>query len=458
MSFRARLTLASALAVAVAVVLVAIFSYLTVQDRLRTQFDESFREQTQHSAGGPGFSVDTFTRSFPDSPLRDTDRYIQLVGVDGSTLRPADQKKSLPVTRADLAVAQGRRASTERDADVGGEEVRIRTVGGGPGVAVQYARKLDEVTGPLSDLRLALILVAAGGVIVAAGLGLLVARSALRPVARLTAAAEHVAETQDLDASIEVHQDDELGRLATSFNAMLGALGASRQQQRQLVADASHELRTPMASMRTNVEVLARQPDMPVPDRDELIGDVVTQLEELNALVDDVVELAREDAVPSVALVDVPLGDVVEAAVTRARRHVPAIQITVAATDPATVRAERSLVERAVGNLVDNARKWSPPGGSVEVTVDGRVVTVRDHGPGIDAGDLPHVFDRFYRAPAARSMPGSGLGLAIVRQVMEAHGGTATVEQPEDGGTLFRLEFPEPNVESAEQDAKQDAD
>jgi two-component system sensor histidine kinase MprB len=224
------------------------------------------------------------------------------------------------------------------------------------------------------------------------------------------------------------------------------------------VADASHELRTPMASMRTNVEVLARQPDMPVPDRDELIGDVVTQLEELNALVDDVVELAREDAVPSVALVDVPLGDVVEAAVTRARRHVPAIQIAVAATDPATVRAERSLVERAVGNLVDNARKWSPPGGTVEVTVDGRVVTVRDHGPGIDAGDLPHVFDRFYRAPAARSMPGSGLGLAIVRQVMEAHGGTATVEQPDDGGTLFRLEFPEPKVESAEQDTKPDVD
>ena len=223
-------------------------------------------------------------------------------------------------------------------------------------------RKLDEVTGPLSDLRLALILVASGGVIVAAGLGLLVARSALRPVARLTAAAEHVAETQDLGASIEVHQGDELGRLATSFNAMLGALGASRQQQRQLVADASHELRTPMASMRTNVEVLARQPDMPVSDRDELIGDVVTQLEELNALVDDVVELAREDAVPSVALVDVPLGDVVDAAVTRARRHVPAIPITVAATDPATVRAERSLVERAVGNLVDNARKWSPRG------------------------------------------------------------------------------------------------
>ena len=339
MSFRARLTLASALAVAVAVVLVAVFSYVTVENRLRTQFDESFREQTQRSPGDFRFTEDTFSRSFPDSPLRDTDRYIQLVGADGSTLRPADQNKNLPVTRADLEVAEGRRPSTERDATVGGEAVRIRTVGGGPGVAVQFARKLDEVTGPLSDLRLALILVAAGGVIVAAGLGLLVARSALRPVARLTAAAEHVAETQDLDASIEVHQDDELGRLASSFNAMLGALGASRQQQRQLVADASHELRTPMASMRTNVEVLARQPDMPVSDRDELIGDVVTQLEELNALVDDVVELAREDAVPSVALVDVPLGDVVESAVTRARRHAPANTITVTANEPATVRA-----------------------------------------------------------------------------------------------------------------------
>ena len=178
MSFRARLTLASALAVAVAVVLVAIFSYLTVEDRLRTQFDKSFRAQTLRSPGDFRFTEDTFSRSFPDSPLRDTDRYIQLIGADGSTLRPVDQKKNLPVTKADLEVAQGSRKSTERDADVGGEAVRIRTVGGGPGVAVQFARKLDEVTGPLSGSSPRADPRRIRGVIVAAGLG--VARGALR--------------------------------------------------------------------------------------------------------------------------------------------------------------------------------------------------------------------------------------------------------------------------------------
>src|SRR5205823_1261361 len=281
-----------------------------------------------------------------------------------------------------------------------------------------------------------LFLIALGGVAIAGGLGLAVAQTALAPVRRLTQTTEHVAETQDLSERIEVHGEDELSRLAASFNTMLAALEESARSQRQLVSDASHELRTPLTSLRTNIEVLARDRKMPDEEREKLLNDVVGQLSEMTALVTELVELARGGTHPEEAediRLDLSVGEVVG----RAERDFPQVEF-VTDLQPSGLYGVRSTIARAVSNLLDNAAKWSPPGAQVEVAVREGQVIVRDHGPGIDEDDLPYVFDRFYRAPAARKLPGSGLGLAIVKQVAEAHGGAGGAERAEGGGTLTR--------------------
>jgi two-component system sensor histidine kinase MprB len=218
---------------------------------------------------------------------------------------------------------------------------------------------------------------------------------------------------------------------------MLAALEEAARSQRQLVSDASHELRTPLTSLRTNIEVLARDRSMPADEREKLLHDVVAQLAEMTALVTELVELARGDSHPAESE-DVRLDLLVSEVVEKARREYPHVQF-VSDLHPAELHGVRSTIARAVSNLLDNAAKWSPPGGRVDVAVDDGQVVVRDHGPGIDEDDLPYVFDRFYRAPAARKLPGSGLGLAIVKQVAEAHGGGVDAERTEDGGTQMRL-------------------
>ena len=310
----------------------------------------------------------------------------------------------------------------------------------GQGYALQLARALDEVDTLLHRIGLVMLFVALAGIGVAALLGALVARAALAPVRRLTTEAEVVTETQDLARRIEVHGTDELARLGASFNTMLAALEESQRAQRQLVADASHELRTPLTSLRTNIEVLARRRDLPEEKREALLRDVVGQLEEMSLLVTNLVELASEP--PDLEAIDVQLDELTQEAVDRARRLAPQLDFRTQLQE-SVVRAVPSRLERAVSNLLDNAVKWSPPGGEIEVTVAGGEVTVRDHGPGIDDSDLPHVFDRFYRAPSARPLPGFGLGLALVRQVADEAGGTVTIERPDAGGTLVRLRIPE---------------
>ena len=248
---------------------------------------------------------------------------------------------------------------------------------------------------------------------------------------------ERVSETQDLSERIDVDGQDELSRLAASFNTMLAALEESTRAQRQLVADASHELRTPLTSVRTNIEVLAGDRTIPPDDRRRLMSDVVEQLGEMTMLISELIELARAEqhvAEPE----DVRLDLLVAEAVERARRNRPEVVYSVD-LEPAIVPGVPATIERAVGNLLDNAAKWSPPGADVEVVVrDGQLI-VRDHGPGIADEDLPFVFDRFYRARAARGMPGSGLGLAIVRQVAESHGGEVVAERADGGGTRMVL-------------------
>jgi two-component system sensor histidine kinase MprB len=330
---------------------------------------------------------------------------------------------------------------------VHGIHLRILAEPLGPGRVLQLAQPLTEVDSLLSRLRLILALLDIAGIALAALLGRLVAGAAVLPLKRLTQATEHVALTQDLSGRIEPVGEDEIGRLARSFNAMLDALGrsmtaldASVHAQRQLVADASHELRTPVTSLRTNIEILQQAENMDAEDRRRLLNDVVEQIEELTMLMNDLIDLARGEE-PRANAEEMRLDMVVGDVVGRARRNAGDTPLEVE-LEPTIVAGVPARLERAVSNLIDNAIKYSPPGEPVEIRLRGEELTVRDHGPGISAEDLPYVFDRFYRGAEARGRPGSGLGLAIVRQVVGQQGGSVTAEPAPGGGTLMRLRLP----------------
>ena len=438
MSFRDRLTLAAAIAVAVAVALASLAVYLAVRSLLRAQVDDSLRQRASvvQLRGEPSGEI---ALALPAPELGGAGGYAQLVHASGLVSRLPGHDVTLPIDEAVRDVAAGQRDGFFADRRVAGVHVRILTRQVAPGIAVEVARPLDEVDRTLRRLALVLAVLTLLGIALAAVLGRVVATTALAPVRRLSEATEHVAETHDLSRRIDVSGGDELASLGASFNTMLAALDRSLGAQRQLVADASHELRTPLTSLRTNVEVLAHGDELPPEERRRLLADVVAQLEELTALVADVVELARGNE-PAAELDELRLDLLVEEAVERARRHAPDVRFETR-LEPSVVRGDGPRLARAVGNLLDNAAKWSPPGETVEVDVRDGTVVVRDHGPGIADEDLARVFDRFYRAPSARGLPGSGLGLAIVRQVAEAHGGRVTAERADGGGARFRLEL-----------------
>jgi two-component system, OmpR family, sensor histidine kinase MprB len=434
MTFRARLALVAAAAVALAVVAASAVVYVVVRNQLRDQVDASLIRSGNKYAHSP---PEAFARPFFGADFSESFSFPMIFRSDGHV--PVGQSVSLPVAASDLRVARGDAVLSFRDAHIQGVHLRILTVQHEflPGYAVDVARPLTEVDNSLSDIRLYLLLIAGAGIAVASGLGFVVSRAALGPVRRLTATAERVNETGDLSERIDAHGKDELSRLAGSFNAMLAALEDSTRAQRQLVADASHELRTPLTSLRTNVEVLAGGRELPPGERDRLLNDVIEQTGELTNLIAELIELARGEQAP-VEPEDVRLDLVAAQAVERARRDRPGVAFRADLAE-SVVHGVPANIERAVANLLDNAAKWSPPGGEVEIVVDGGTVTVRDHGPGIADEDLPYVFDRFYRAASARGMSGSGLGLAIVRQVAEAHGGGVVAERAEGGGTRVTL-------------------
>jgi len=432
-SFRARLTLVAATAVALAVILSSAVVYVVVREQLRGQVDDALvdrAEQIQEVPfGRPGLP------DLPLPPFGGAGGYVQAVSADGTTFRQANIP--VPVTQRVLDVAAGNSHAFFTDETIRGVHVRLLTFPARPGWALQVLRPLDEVDSTLDRLKTFLILISLGGIGLAIALGLIVSGAAIAPVARLTRATERVTETGDLSERIDARGEDELSRLAGSFNAMLGALETSTKAQRQLVADASHELRTPLTSLRTNFEVLMGDRELDPEERRRLLDDVVEQIGEMTTLIAELIELARGDQLPAEPE-DVRLDLVAEAAVERVRRDRPGVTFNVDLQE-SVVRGVPSSLERAIGNVLDNAAKWSPPGGEVELSVDRGRVSVRDHGPGIADDDLPYVFDRFYRSSSARTMPGSGLGLAIVRQVTEAHGGTVVAEPAEGGGTRVTL-------------------
>ncbi len=442
MSFRARIAIGAAAAVALAVVLASVVVFFVVRGELRAQIDDTLEERAQ----------EIFRIPLSEIPLRngesflgirpgfgEPNTFVQVVKADGKTLRQLYDDVELPVSDEAIALTRtGMRGdSVISETEIDGTHVRVLSVAYEPGYAVQIARPLTEMDETLSRLRLFLIAIALSGIGIAAGLGLVVSRAALTPVRRLTETAESVTETGDLSQRIEVGGRDELSRLATSFNTMLAGLEDSNRAQRQLVADASHELRTPLTSLRTNIEVLVGDRALPAEERSRLLSDVVEQLGEMTTLIAGLIELARAEQ-QTARPEDVRLDLVVANAIERIQRNRPSVAFK-AWLEESVVQGVPATIDRAIGNLIDNAAKWSPPGGEIEVDVRDGQVSVRDHGPGIADEDLPYVFDRFYRARSARGMPGSGLGLAIVRQVADTHGGEVVAEQAEGGGTRMTL-------------------
>jgi two-component system, OmpR family, sensor histidine kinase MprB len=518
-SFRRRIALASAAAVAIAVVLASMLTYLLTSNQLHRQVDEQLHNRARtagrlqrylkpgasHAAvakrdserlgldlnglegssrgNEAGTGEQGESQSLPRygpvarnlfgrlPPGPDQVRgYQQVVNAAGMITVRSARDVSLPVDSETRRLAQHGGAAFFRDARVNGLHLRVLAEPFGKGRAVQLAQPLTEVDSLLSRLRLILALLDLGGIALAALIGRIVAGAAVLPLKRLTQATEHVALTQDLSGRIKSVGEDEIGRLARSFNAMLdalersmSALDASVHAQRQLVADASHELRTPVTSLRTNIEILQQAEDMQPRERARLLSDVVEQIDELTGLMNDLIELARgelQHASAEELRLDVLVGEVIE----RTRRHAPATAFATELT-PTVVAGVPARLERAVSNLIDNAAKYSPPDEPVAVVLRGEELTVRDHGPGIAAADMPHVFDRFYRGAEARGRPGSGLGLAIVRQVAEQHGGSVTAESAPGGGTLMRLRLagaetidPEASESASPSDARRAAD
>jgi two-component system sensor histidine kinase MprB len=458
LTLRARLSLLTAVTVAVAVAGCAVASWFVTRDQLYHQLDRTLSTPGPPPGGGPpppsrnpgGSFVDQTLGSCgehsPTDPYGQFSRTMQIVRSDGTACPRADSA-AIVVTAQDVQVARGKLDHVFHDGvTTTGVAMRVytRRVPEKPGIAISVAERLSETEQSLSNLALLLVLVSAVGIMVAGTAGLLVARTGLRPVDRLTDTVEHIARTEDLDTSIPVRGDDEIARLSESFNMMTAALSSSRDHQRRLIADAGHELRTPLTSLRTNIDLLMRSEatgrPLPAGTRSRLLADVKAQLLELSDLVGDLLELARPDQQPAQAEV-VALHELVFHAVERARLRGPSLAISVS-TEPWFVHAVPGSLERAVVNLLDNAVKFSPPGGEIDVRLASGELTVRDHGPGIPAEDLPHVFERFWRSPSARSLPGSGLGLSIVARVVEETGGEITLRTAPSGGTEALLRLP----------------
>jgi two-component system sensor histidine kinase MprB len=454
-----------AAAVAFAVAAVSVTCWFIVQGKLYEQVD------TQLDSANVRLNQDDLAALLAACPkkasasdssqsMRPRDYYVQVVKSDGTVCVFPDSAGVVKVTTHDTGVAENPdpRVDTFHDStDTDSKDVRVRTtplvVGFGPNsqiypnYALMVGVSLKETQKTLNDLALILLVVSGIGVVGAGAAGLAVARAGLRPVDKLTEAVEHVARTDDLTIRIPVEEDsdDEVARLSRSFNSMTSALANSRELQQQLIADAGHELRTPLTSLRTNVELLTRSEETgrPIPpaDRKALLASVKAQMTELASLIGDLQELSRSEGQRGERVQTVSLQDTVEAALRRARLRGPELTIT-ADVQPWYVRSEPSALERAVVNILDNAVKFSPEGGIIEVQLNRGVLTVRDHGPGIPEDELPHVFDRFWRSPSARALPGSGLGLSIVARTVQQAGGEVTLAHAPGGGTVATVRLP----------------
>ncbi|MEU2726594.1 ATP-binding protein [Streptomyces griseoviridis] len=447
-SLRTTFAVSFATVAAAVTVLVGVLSYNAAARLVRvdqeTVFDQvvqDVRDEVRQHRMNP----DDFTPSAPGhNVVRPARTDVQVLGPDGTVVDGGHP--GLPVTAADRAVAGDRAAGRiveHKDVDVAEDVYRVATVSLGDGRgAVQVAQEFSDTEDLLRALQQrTLILMAA--VVTAAGLfGWWLARRITRRLIILTSAAEDVARTRRLGIEVPVTGHDEVGRLGRAFDRMLGRLAQSEEDQRRLVQDAGHELRTPLTSLRTNISLLRRIDELPPATRLDLVADLSQEARELTDLVNELVDLAagQSDNEPPQR---VDLADIAEDVAGLARRRTGR-DITVTASGDTGTDGRPAMLTRAISNLVENAAKFDPDrGGPIEIDVTGPArpgavrVAVLDRGPGIAECDLVRVFDRFYRAADARSLPGSGLGLSIVREVALAHGGAPFALRREGGGSVI---------------------
>lgn len=443
-SLASRVTVLTTMAVGLAVAFLSLGAYATVRLQMTQSLDDSLLERAHlaaKSAALPGL----IEFQLPSTALGAADVRIAVITEDGA-LHSVDGLPGFRLGAPERAVWSGEANNSIRTIVADNEPYRVVTVQADEGQALILAQSLGPQNRVLHRLGIVMLIFGAVGVISAALAGWIVAANGLRPVRRLTSAAEHIARTEDL-TPLHIDGDDEIARLASAFNAMLRALSASRDRQRRLVADAGHELRTPLTSLRTNLDLLAQADqsvggagNLPAQARRELMTDVRAQIEELTTLVGDLVELARDEPMAHV-VEEVDLADVIDRAVARVRRRAPGTAFAVHASSW-WVLGESAALERAVTNLLDNAAKWGPLDGTIVVELADGVLTVEDEGPGISETDLPHVFERFYRSRESRALPGSGLGLSIVAQVAERHHGRVEAGRSRFGGAKITLALP----------------
>jgi two-component system sensor histidine kinase MprB len=462
LSLRRRIAVAAALAVAAVAIAISVIGYVSVRSHSVGEIQQELRGRAQpylhpHPNGEREpqtgevrrglFGEEHGDHAEPSAPppqqFGGAPGYVQIVNPDGTRSHPPGESTALPVDAQVIQIARRGRGSFFTTATLHDVHLEVYTVGDPiDHHAVQVALPLTAVDSVLHGLLLPYGLLIAGGVLVAGLLGLTISRAALAPIERFLHRTEDVTSELERPRHLEETGASELRRLAASFNRTLDALEQSIEAQRNLVADASHELRTPIAALRSNVQIFLDSGRLPAEERRALQQSILAELDELTQVVANVVELAR-DSRPSAHREQVELDALVYDAVDRAQRRAPQIEFNLD-LEPTLVDGVPDRIGRAITNVIDNARKWSPPDGAIDVRLRDGVLSVRDHGPGFDERDLPHVFDRFYRAAHARRLPGSGLGLAIVRQTALAHGGQATALSAPDGGAVVQVSFGPP--------------
>ena len=442
---RDRLAALVAAAVASAVAVTGIAAWLITNVTVYNQLDAELVDIAAVTANWVAVDIEGMG-GLDSNALKAANVTVMLLRSDGRLTTLPGEKVSTNPGSEELSVARRQQGSSARTGIASnGEPYRIVAVpfqSTTEKFALVLGRPLEATNNIMGTLAWSLVLFGVLGAAVSSAIGFVIARSAIRPVQRLTEAVTRVTDTNDL-TPITVDGSGELADLGRSFNTMLGTLASSRERQKRLIADAGHELRTPLTALRTNVELLVadeRSNMLPEGARGDILRDIAGQLGEFTTLVGDLVHLSREDVVePHPEPID--LRDVINSAIARAKRRGPSLSFDVE-LNPLYLVGEPDSLERAITNLLDNAVKFSPPGGTIHVLLEGDRLRISDQGPGIPDDELPHVFDRFWRSPSARNAPGSGLGLSIVAQTIKAHGGWVKAGRSAEGGAEFIVRLP----------------
>ena len=443
MNLRTRFALIAGVLVFILATVMSVGAYRIASSQLENQVQTSLEQRITrilNIMARPNFS---WRDSFGPGPVNqaimqtEVDAITQVVLPNGQVLGRREYPQ-LPIENADKALSFDGQRVHKSSTIIDGHTFRTMTVLANDGSLIQVAKDTQILIDARNGMRTWFPLFAALAVMVSAVIGWLFAGRVSKPIENLALTADDIAQTQDLERRITVSGKDEVARLSTSFNTMLTALSKSMNRQRQLVQDASHELRTPLTSLRANSELLERA-SVSDADRTAILADMRAEIDELTALSTELSALAIDQKAAE-SPIDTDLGAIADEIATRAARR-GGTAVSVHVTDDVMVQARPHQLERAISNLVDNAIKFSGGTSEVEIHVGAKRVEVRDHGPGISDGDKPHVFDRFYRATATRSMPGSGLGLSIVSQFAEDHNASAYVLDNVGGGAIVGIQF-----------------